>query len=43
MDTFTDDGALFSKAEVRIQAALTPGQLDVFDALALLDTEPAEQ
>ena len=31
----TDDGALWSRAEIRTQAEQTAGQLDVWDVLAL--------
>lgn len=35
----TDDGALWSREEVRVQAAQTAGQLDVWDVLALEDDD----
>lgn len=35
----TDDGALWSREEVRVQAVQTAGQLDVWDVLALEDDD----
>ena len=37
----TDDGALWSREEIRTQAEQTAGQLDVWDVLALKDETPA--